>query len=269
MKGEKYLNPGKIPSIWCPGCGNGIVLHAALATLEEMDIKQEDVVFVSGIGCSSRSSTYTIFDNIHTLHGRAIPIATAIKLVQPGKKVIVMTGDGDSMAIGGNHIIHAARRNMDITVIIFNNSIYGMTGGQFSPLTPYGKKATTSHLGNIEDTFDTMKLLGGAGATYLARIGTYYYVQMMKYMKSAFLHTGFSAIEVITQCPVYFGRLNKFYTPYDMMMWQKENLLFKTKADTLSTEEMDGKMVIGEFVNEKKPSFLEKRQALIERMMKK
>lgn len=266
MKGEKFLNPNKIPSIWCPGCGNGIVLHAALATLEDMNLKQEDVIFVSGIGCSSRSSTYTIFDNIHTLHGRAIPIATAIKLVKPGKKVIVMTGDGDSMAIGGNHIIHAARRNMDISVIIFNNSIYGMTGGQFSPLTPIGKKATTSHLGNIEDTFDTMKLLEGAGGTYLARIGTYYYVQMMKYMKAAFTHKGFSAIEVITQCPVYFGRLNQFNTPYQMILWQKENLVFKSQSEKMSAEELSGKLVIGEFVNSSKPSYLEKKQAQIERM---
>jgi 2-oxoglutarate ferredoxin oxidoreductase subunit beta len=268
MKGEKFLNPGKIPSIWCPGCGNGIVLHAVLATLEDMNVKQEDVVFVSGIGCSSRSSTYTVFDNIHTLHGRAIPIATAIKLVQPGKKVIVMTGDGDSMAIGGNHIIHAARRNMDISVIIFNNSIYGMTGGQFSPLTPTGKKATTSHLGNIENSFDAMKLLEGAGATYLARIGTYYYVQMMKYMKSAFTHTGFSAIEVVTQCPIYFGRLNQFHTPYEMLVWQKDNLIFKTQAQNLSKDELTDKMIIGEFVNENKPSYLEKKQAQQERIKK-
>lgn len=269
MKGEKYLKQDRIPSIWCPGCGNGIVLHAVLATLEDLAVKQEDVVFVSGIGCSSRSSTYTIFDNIHTLHGRAIPIATAIKLVQPGKKVIVMTGDGDSTAIGGNHIIHAARRNMDLSVIIFNNSIYGMTGGQFSPLTPCGKKATTSHLGNIEDNFDTMKLLEGAGATYLARIGTYHFIQMMKYMKTAFTHSGFSAIEVITQCPIYFGRLNQMPTPYSMMMWQKENLVYKAQAEKMAEDELIGKMVIGEFVNKIKPSYLEKKQIQLERMIQK
>lgn len=269
MKGEKYLNPSRIPSIWCPGCGNGVVLHAVLATLEDMDTKLDDLVFVSGIGCSSRSPTYTLFDNIHTLHGRAIPIATAIKLVHPDKKVIVMTGDGDSLAIGGNHIIHAARRNMDMTVIIFNNSIYGMTGGQFSPLTPLGKKATTSHLGNLEDTFDTMKLLEGAGATYLARIGTFFYTQMMRYMKTAFLHKGFSAIEVITQCPVYYGRLNQFSTPFDMMIWQKENLILKSKAETMTTEEMVGKIVIGEFINKAKPSYIEQRTALLERIKNK
>jgi len=269
MKGEKYLNPSRIPSIWCPGCGNGIILHAVLATLEDLNIKQEDLILVSGIGCSSRSPTYTIFDNIHTLHGRAIPIATAIKLVQPGKKVIVMTGDGDSMAIGGNHIIHAARRNIDISVIIFNNSIYGMTGGQFSPMTPSGKKATTAHLGNIEEPFDTMKLLKGAGANYLARIGTYYYSQMMKYMKTAFTHNGFSAVEVIAQCPVYYGRMNQYPTPYDLLMWQKDNLVFKTQFEKMAEHEIIGKMEIGEFVNENRPSFLEKRQAQLERMIQK
>jgi 2-oxoglutarate ferredoxin oxidoreductase subunit beta len=267
MKGEKYLRQERIPTIWCPGCGNGIVLHGVLSVMEDLNYKQEDVVFVSGIGCSSRSSTYTIFDNIHTLHGRAIPIATAIKMVQPGKKVIVMTGDGDSMAIGGNHIIHAARRNMDITVIIFNNSIYGMTGGQFSPLTPNGKKATTSHLGNIEETFDSMKLLEGAGATYLARIGTYHYIQMMKYMKAAFLHSGFSAVEVVTQCPIYYGRLNQMPTPYHMMMAQKDTMVFKTQAEKMDEHELIGKIQIGEFVNITKPSYLEKKQAQLERMM--
>lgn len=269
IKGEKYLNPNRIPSIWCPGCGNGIILHGILSTLEDLDTKKEDVVFVSGIGCSSRSPTYTIFDNIHTLHGRAIPIATAIKLVKPNKKVIVMTGDGDSLAIGGNHIIHAARRNIDISVVIFNNSIYGMTGGQFSPLTPYGMKATTSQFGNLEETFDTMKLLAGAGASYSARIGTYYYVQMMKYMKTAFTRKGFSVIEVITQCPVYYGRLNKMATPIDMMSWQKTNLVFKEKADKMTQGELVGKIVVGEFVKEERPSFIEKRNALLERVMKK
>lgn len=266
MKGEKFINPARIPSIWCPGCGNGIVLHSVLTALEELEYEKNDVIFVSGIGCSSRSSTYTVFDNIHTLHGRAIPIATAIKLTRPDKKVIVMTGDGDSLAIGGNHIIHAARRNMDLTVIIFNNSIYGMTGGQFSPLTPTGKRATTSQFGNIEDQFDSMKLLQGAGATYLARIGTYYYPQMTKYIKTAIRHEGFAVVEAVTQCPVYFGRLNKLSTPSDMIMWQKENLVFKDKV-TQSTDPLEpGKMLIGEFVNETKPSYLQKRNALLERI---
>lgn len=266
MKGEKFINSSRIPSIWCPGCGNGIVLHSVLTALEELNYTKEQVIFVSGIGCSSRSSTYTVFDNIHTLHGRAIPIATAIKLVRPDKKVIVMTGDGDSLAIGGNHIIHAARRNIDITVIIFNNSIYGMTGGQFSPLTPSGKRATTSQFGNIENQFDAMKLLKGAGATYLARIGTYYFTQMTRYIKTAIQHDGFGVVEAITQCPVYYGRLNKMATPSDMLLWQKDNLIFKDRLSQNNNQEIDEKLLIGEFANDNIPSYLQKRQTLLERI---
>ncbi len=268
IRGEKYLHPERIPSIWCPGCGNGIILHAMLAALEDLNITTEDLVFVSGIGCSSRSTTYTIFDNIHTLHGRALPIATAIKLVRPDKKVVVMAGDGDTMAIGGNHLIHAARRNIDVTLIIFNNSIYGMTGGQVSPLTPLGKRGTTATYGTIEETFDTVKLLEGAGATYVARIGTYYFQAMVKYMKKALNHVGFSAVEVITQCPIYYGRMNQYKNPAEMMALQKEQLVFKERAAKMSSEELKNKIVIGEFVEEEKQSYLQKRKIQLEGLSK-
>jgi len=268
MRGEKYLNNDRIPSIWCPGCGNGIVLHAMLTALEDLKINTEDLVFVSGIGCSSRSSTYTIFDNIHTLHGRAIPIATAIKLMRPDKKVVIMSGDGDALAIGGNHLIHAARRNMDLTLIIFNNSIYGMTGGQVSPLTPSGKKGTTATQGTIEEQFDTVKLLAGAGASYVARSGTYYFQATVKYMKKALSRQGFSAIEVFTQCPIYFGRLNQFKTPAQMMLWQKENMILKEKAEKMSPEELSGKILIGEFVEEDRMSYIQKKELKLKEICK-
>ncbi len=268
MQGEKYLNPQRIPTIWCPGCGNGIVLHAMLSAIEELDLGLQDLVFVSGIGCSSRSSTYTLFDNIHTLHGRAIPVATAIKMVHPDKKVVIMAGDGDSLAIGGNHLIHAARRNMDIMLVIFNNSIYGMTGGQVSPCTPTGKKGTTAPFGTIEDKFDTIKLLKGAGASYVARSGTFFFKPTVNYMKKALAHKGFAAVEVITPCPIYFGKMNTFKNPSQMMQWQKDHLVSKEKAENLSSEEMEDKIIIGEFVNEQRMSYIEKRDIMLKELQK-
>jgi len=147
VKVDNLIRKERLPFIWCPGCGNGTVLRATLTAIADLNLKENDLIIVSGIGCSSRTPMYTKFDNAHSLHGRAIPLATGIKLTRPDKKVIVMTGDGDALAIGGNHLIHAARRNIDLTVIIFNNSIYGMTGGQISPLTPEGKKRNNSNYG--------------------------------------------------------------------------------------------------------------------------
>ncbi len=267
IKGEKFYHPDRLPTIWCPGCGNGIVLHGAMEVLDDLNCTKKDVICVSGIGCSSRSATYTQFDEVHTLHGRAIPFATAIKLCQPDKKVIVFTGDGDSAAIGGNHLIHAARRNIDITVIVFNNSIYGMTGGQVSPLTEPFKKGTTARFGNYENQFDLVQLLLGAGGTYIARTGTYYYKMMKKYMKKAFLRKGFSFIEVISQCPVYYGRLNKMAKPYDMLTNQKDILVSKDKYETLSSDDKFGKLPIGEFIEDNsQPSYLEKREQLLKKV---
>jgi len=267
IKGEKFFKPDRLPTIWCPGCGNGIVLHAALETLEEMNCSKKDVVCVSGIGCSSRSGTYTQFDQVHTLHGRAIPFATAIKLSRPDKKVIVFTGDGDASAIGGNHLIHAARRNVDITVIVFNNSIYGMTGGQVSPLTAQYKKGTTARFGNYGNQFDLMRLVIGAGATYAARTGSYYFKHMKKYMNKAFTRKGFSLIEVITQCPVYYGRLNGISDPYKMMLQQKDILLTKEKYEALSEEDRSSRLMMGEFIEDNtQHSYIEKREQLLKKV---
>ena len=263
MKVDNLIRKERLPFIWCPGCGNGIVLRATLTAIADLNLKENDLIIVSGIGCSSRTPMYTKFDNAHSLHGRAIPLATGIKLTRPDKKVIVMTGDGDALAIGGNHLIHAARRNIDLTVIIFNNSIYGMTGGQISPLTPEGKKGTTAIMGNIENKFDTVELLKGAGATYVARIGTYFFPQLTKYIKTGITHKGFSVIEVVTQCPVYYGRLNDMKTPGEMLLWQKDNLISIEKAKNISQEELNEKIIIGEFVNIDKETYIEKREKLI------
>ena len=267
MEINDYIRKERLPFIWCPGCGNGTILKAILTAIKDLDYSNDDVILVSGIGCSSRAPMYTTFDNVHSLHGRAIPLATAIKLARPSKKVIVITGDGDSLAIGGNHLIHAARRNVDLTVIIFNNSIYGMTGGQISPLTPLNKKGTTAQFGNIENTFDTMKLLDGAGATYIARSGTYFFPQTVKYIKAGIIHEGFSVIEVVTQCPVYYGRFNKEKSPGEMLLWQKENMVSFDKAKNLTEDELLNKRIFGEFVNIEKESFIQKRSKLVERVM--
>lgn len=266
MKAINFIREERLPFVWCPGCGNGTILRATLTAISELNLTENDVIFTSGIGCSSRTPMYTKFDNAHSLHGRAIPLATGVKLIRPDKKVIVMTGDGDALAIGGNHLIHAARRNIDLTVVIFNNSIYGMTGGQVSPLTPENKRGTTAPFGSIENAFDTVELMIGAGATYVARIGTYFFPQMTKYIKNGIIHKGFSVIEVITQCPVYYGRLNKMKTPGEMLIWQKENLISIERAKNMSKEELSGKIIIGEFLNINKESYIDRREKLIERV---
>jgi 2-oxoglutarate ferredoxin oxidoreductase subunit beta len=165
---DKYYRP-RLPHIWCPGCGNGIVTSAIVKAIDKQGLDQDKTVIVSGIGCSSRATGYLNFDTVHSAHGRALPVATGIKLANPELNVIVITGDGDATAIGGNHFIHAARRNIDLTVILYNNNIYGMTGGQYSPLTPFNSKATTAPYGTVERPFDVAELAKAAGATFVAR----------------------------------------------------------------------------------------------------
>ena len=162
---DKYFRPGRLPHIWCPGCGNGVVTGTIVKAVAKLDLDKDKVAVISGIGCSSRASGYLDFNTVHSAHGRALPVATGVKLADPGLTVIVVTGDGDATAIGGNHLIHAARRNIDMTVVLYNNSIYGMTGGQYSPLTPTGSKATTAPYATIEQDFNVAELVKAAGAT--------------------------------------------------------------------------------------------------------
>ncbi|MCE5196042.1 MAG: thiamine pyrophosphate-dependent enzyme, partial [Negativicutes bacterium] len=172
--GREFLREDKMPHIWCPGCGNGIVMQQVLRAIEELGLDVDKIVLVSGIGCSSRATGYLDFNTLHTTHGRALAFATGVKYANPELTVIVLTGDGDCTAIGGNHLIHACRRNIDLTTVVFNNSIYGMTSGQFSPMTPTGSYATTAPYGNIDRNFDLCKLGQAAGATYVARSTTYH-----------------------------------------------------------------------------------------------
>jgi len=252
---EKYFRSDRLPHIWCPGCGNGIVLAAFARAMEELEIDQNETVVVSGIGCSSRATTYVDFNTLHTTHGRALAFATGVKLAEPRLKVFVFMGDGDSTAIGGNHLIHACRRNIDITAIIINNNIYGMTGGQYSPLTPTGKKATTAPYGMIERNFDLCELVKGAGATYVARGTTYHAKQLTDLIVAGAKNKGFSVIEALSLCPVSYGRRNKLRTAMDIMKWQKDNTINVKAAAKLKPEDIAGKILIGELHKSEAPEY--------------
>lgn len=242
---EKYFRPGRLPHIWCPGCGNGIVLGAIAKAVDKVGLSKDDTSVVSGIGCSSRSSGYLDFNTVHTAHGRALTFATGIKLAKPELNVIVCTGDGDATAIGGNHFIHAARRNINLTVVLFNNNIYGMTGGQYSPLTPTHSKATTAPFGTIERSFDVCELAKSAGATFVARGTTYHTQALVDVIAQGIQHDGFSLIEVITACPISYGRQNKKGDAPKMMQWQKEAGVMKAAFDKMTEEQRAGKFPIG------------------------
>ena len=224
---------------------------------------------VSGIGCSSRAPVYVDFNTLHTTHGRAIPFATGIKIANPELTVVVFTGDGDAAAIGGNHLIHAARRNIDLTVIILNNSIYGMTSGQYSPQTPTGAFGTTAPYGNIERPFDLCKLAEAAGATYTAR-GTAFHARLLPpLIEKGIRNRGFSLIEAISQCPIYYGRKNKISSPIDMLKWQRDNAVSVKQAQAMSAEELAGKFVIGELGNNPAPEYTEEYQRVVDLAMRK
>ncbi len=241
----EYLRQNKMPNIWCPGCGNGIVMGAIIRAVDELGMDPKKTVIVSGIGCSSRAPGYMNFNTLHTTHGRALAFATGVKMANPDLNVIVITGDGDSSAIGGNHLIHAARRNIDITTIIINNNIYGMTSGQYSPLTPTNAMATTAPFGNIDRPFDLMNLVDGAGATYGARGSVFHIALLQKYIKNALSNKGFSVVEAVSNCHTYFGRRNKIGDAPAMIKYIKENSTMRKEGVT----EYDKQYVLGEFFN--------------------
>ncbi len=213
--------------MWCAGCGHGIVLNGLLRAVERLGMSRNEIVMVSGIGCSSRISGYVDFHSLHTIHGRALAFATGVKLSKPELNVIVPMGDGDALSIGGNHFIHAARRNIGMTAIVMNNRIYGMTGGQYSPLSGQGTLATTAPYSNIDQAFDVVELSMAAGATFVARTTTYHVQQMADVLQQAILHDGFSVVEIMSQCPTYFGRKNRLGTASDMMRWFKDHTVPK------------------------------------------
>lgn len=245
----------KFPHVWCAGCSNGIVLGATIRAIDELKLNRDNIVMVSGIGCSSRMPVYADFNTLHSLHGRAIAFATGVKMYKPGMKVIVITGDGDATAIGGNHFIHAARRNLDLSVIVINNSIYGMTGGQYSPATPQGDKATTTPYGNIDPDFDICKLAIGAGASHVARTTAFHALELQKHIKEAIEHPGFSLVEAVSACPVIYGRLNKKGDAPAMMRHMRDNSIPIKAAEKLPAEQVDGKIIRGTFIKEMRPEY--------------
>lgn len=263
---KQYFRPN-LPTIWCPGCGNGIVTGCVVKAIDNLQLDQRKTAIVSGIGCSSRASGYLNFDTLHTAHGRAIPFATGVKLAKPDHHVVVLTGDGDATAIGGNHFIHAARRNLNLTVIVYNNSIYGMTGGQFSPLTPQGSKATTAPYGSIDQPFDLCELAKGAGATFIARATTYHAVLLRELIEKAMLHDGFSVVEAITACPISFGRQNKQGSPANMLRWQRDHAIPLEALAKLPAEKSAGKFAIGVLHQQKKPEYVAEYQQLLQQTM--
>ncbi len=248
---DKFLRSEKLPHMWCPGCGNGIVINSLIRAIEKTSLDQNKIVVVAGIGCSSRANGYLDFCGLHTNHGRAIAYATGVKMYDPDLKVIVVTGDGDCTAIGGNHFIHACRRNIDITTIVFNNDNYGMTGGQYSPTTPTGAKTKTTVYGNIDDPFDICKLAEAAGASFVARATVYHAPMLTNLIAQGIMHKGFSVVEAIATCPTLFGRLNKKGDAAEMLMNLQKNSVPLAQAAKMNPEELAGKLVIGKFVENK------------------
>jgi len=265
---NNYIREEMFPNIWCPGCGNGIVLGAIIRAIDDLKWDKNKIAMISGIGCSSRITGYVDFCTMNTTHGRALPFATGIKMANPNMKVVAVMGDGDCSAIGGNHFIHAARRNIDLTAIIINNMIYGMTGGQHSPLTPTDKFSTTAPYGNIGQSFDLVKLAIAAGASYVAR-GTVYHVrQSTSLIKKALNKKGFSVVEIISDCPVSYGKMNKMRTAVEMLKWIKDRTVSKKTWENLSPKEKKEKFVIGEFLDIDRPDYTELYSEVMERAKK-
>ncbi|MEW6025918.1 MAG: thiamine pyrophosphate-dependent enzyme [Planctomycetota bacterium] len=251
MKLDKYIRPEAFPTPFCQGCGHGILMQAVLRAIDELSLDIDKMVFVSGIGCAAWiPSPHFAADTLHTLHGRPIAYATGVKLFNPALKVVVISGDGDLSAIGGNHLIHAARRNIELSVICANNSIYGMTGGQVAPTTPCGSKTATTPEGASEPPFDLCKLAWGAGATYIARSTVFHVRELVKYIKKALMHKGFSFMDVISPCYTQYGRRNQKTcgeTPAGMVLNLKNQAVRAKLPEELFTFGDKKKILIGEF----------------------
>jgi 2-oxoglutarate ferredoxin oxidoreductase subunit beta len=254
----KYLrHDKKFPHVWCGGCGIGILLGSLIRAIDRIGYSKDEIVMVSGIGCSGRLPVYVDFNTLHTTHGRALTFATGVKLAKPELKVITIMGDGDATAIGGNHFIHAARRNIDLSAIIVNNNIYGMTGGQYSPTTPYGERATTATYGTVENSFNIAQLAVCAGAVFVAR-GTVFHTRLLdQLIEKALLKKGFSVVEVISQCQTHFGRLNKRGNQIEMLKWQRDHAIPVEKAQKMTPDDMAGKFEMGILVNREAPTYHE------------
>jgi 2-oxoglutarate ferredoxin oxidoreductase subunit beta len=264
MAVKDYIRQRFLPHIWCAGCGHGIIMANMIRAIEQLNLKKNDIVVVSGIGCSSRMPGYLDFHTMHTIHGRALAFAMGVKMGRPELNVIVPMGDGDALAIGGNHLIHAARRNVDLTAIVMNNNIYGMTGGQFSPLTPRGKRPPPPFMEPIPSPLTLWPWPRG-GATFVARTTTYHVKEMIDILKAAILHKGFSVVEIMSQCPTYYGRKNKLGGAVEIMKaFQEETVKAGSKKRKHSPELIQR----GIFVQEDQPEYVESYQDLTATLQK-
>ena len=248
---ERYIRYRTFPTPWCPGCGDGIILKAIAMAFSELKIQPEDIVVVAGIGCSGRLPTFFNTNTLHTTHGRALTFATGIKLAKPDKTVVVISGDGDALAIGGNHLIHAARRNIGIKMILINNGIYGMTGGQVSPLTPQKFITETTPYGNIEPKFDTVNLLKASKASFVARETVNRPIPLKQVIKKSFQHNGFSVVEVISNCHINLGRKNNMKDPISMSRWIADKTVTQAQFEKMSAQEQKTKHPVGIFVEDR------------------
>jgi 2-oxoglutarate ferredoxin oxidoreductase subunit beta len=265
---HKLRKNKKFPTIWCSGCGIGIVMGALIRAIDHLGLDNDKVALVAGIGCTARMPVYMDFNTLHTTHGRALAFATGLKIARPDMKVIAIMGDGDALAIGGNHFIHAARRNLGITALVVNNTIYGMTGGQYSPTTPLGGRATTAPYGNVETPFPICDLAIAAGASYVARSTVYHALELDKFLAEAIAKDGFSVIEAVSYCHTTFGRLNKLGTAADMLRSLKDNSIAKSALDRLPAEDQvaNTKIVRGKFIDAERPQYTQVYANLITRV---
>lgn len=260
---DKLIRADRMPHIWCPGCGLGTNFTCFLAALNQSGLDPDKNVIVSGIGCTGRVPGYTNIDSYHTTHGRAIPFATGLKLANPELTVTVFSGDGDLFAIGGNHFIHAARRNVDLNIICVNNFNYGMTGGQFGCTTPLDAKTTTSPYGNYEHPFNLVQMAAASGAVYVARWTSLHVRRLTNSIKEAFAKKGFTFIEIISPCPVGFGRRNKLGEGLDEMKYYQENSVIKHGIDPNEADlSLNEKIIVGKFIDIDKPTFLDNQPKL-------
>ncbi|MGC9950543.1 MAG: 2-oxoacid:ferredoxin oxidoreductase subunit beta [Bryobacteraceae bacterium] len=255
---EPFLRMDRMPHIWCPGCGIGTTVNCFTRALLESKADLDKVAVVSGIGCTGRVAGYAQLDSFHTTHGRAIPFATGLKLANPSLQVVVYSGDGDLSAIGGNHLIHAARRNIDLKVICVNNMIYAMTGGQTAPTTPGSAITSTNPYGAFEPSFNLAQLADSAGASYVARWTTFHVKQLSRSMTEVLHKKGFCFIEVLSPCPTLYQRRNKLGDALETMKYYKAASKIRNGAPTSETAlSMKGEIIVGKFVDRDRPDYLE------------
>jgi 2-oxoglutarate ferredoxin oxidoreductase subunit beta len=255
----------KFPHLWCAGCGSGIVMGSILRSVQKLELEQDDVAVISGIGCTGRMPVYLDFNTMHTTHGRALAFATGLKLARPEMEVIVVMGDGDALAIGGNHFIHAARRNIDMTAIVVNNNIYGMTGGQSSPTTPLDANTATAPYGHVEQPLPVCELAMAAGASYVARSTVYHVTELDKLVEQAMRKHGFAVVEAVSYCHTTFGRLNNRRTPAENMRFLKDSSVTLRAAEKQEAELLEGKIVRGVLRDVELPEFTDLYEQVIER----